>query len=147
MLEEAFTTIYIKFKLAFYRKIFSRFESREATLTAVETFCVEAIHALGRPTINEFANFVEISPANATYKVNSLVKKGYVVKVRSEQDKRECFLEVTQKFNQYYGLSIDYVYTVIGRMKNRFSPEQLEQLEQMLFVMNNELTPEIVLGD
>ena len=51
MLEEAFDLLYTKFKIQFYRRILNRFESREATLTTVETFCVECILALGEPTI------------------------------------------------------------------------------------------------
>lgn len=80
MLETAFSEVYTKFKLHFYRKVFERWESREATLTTVETFCMEIIYALDRPTVNEFASFVQISPPNAAYKVNSLIRKGYLEK-------------------------------------------------------------------
>ena len=46
--------MYTKFKLHFYRSVFSSFQDREASLTTVETFCVEIINALGHPTVNEF---------------------------------------------------------------------------------------------
>ena len=72
MLKDAFFNVYTKFKLHFYQEIFSRFQDREASLTTVETFCMEAIQALGSPTVNEFATFMRISPPNAAYKVNSL---------------------------------------------------------------------------
>ena len=78
MLEKDFNEVYTKFKLHFYRAVFGRFKRREATLTTVETFCMEIILALGEPTVNEFSNFVGISPPNAAYKINSLVQKGYV---------------------------------------------------------------------
>ena len=83
MLDQTFNSVYTKFKLHFYKAVFSRFQDREASLTAVETFCMEIIMALGRPTINEFARFVNISPPNAAYKVNSLIQKGYVRKEQS----------------------------------------------------------------
>ncbi len=83
MLYQAFNEVYTKFKLHFYQEIFRRFQDREASLTTVETFCMESIMALGRPTVNEFATFMRISPPNAAYKVNSLVKKGYIRKVQS----------------------------------------------------------------
>ena len=76
MLKEAFTSVYTKFKLHFYSEIFQRFESREASLTTVETFSMETILALGKPTVNEFAGFMRISSPNAAYKVNSLMKRG-----------------------------------------------------------------------
>ena len=52
MLRDAFFTVYTKFKLHVYKVIFQRYQSREASLTTVETFCVETIMALGRPTVN-----------------------------------------------------------------------------------------------
>ena len=43
MLEQAFNEVYTKFKLHFYRSVFGRFQKREASLTTVETFCMEII--------------------------------------------------------------------------------------------------------
>ena len=41
MLEKAFQDVYTKFKLHFYQNVFQRFATREATLTTVESFCME----------------------------------------------------------------------------------------------------------
>ena len=62
MLKNAFFDVYTKIKLQFYKEIFQRFQTREASLTTVETFCMETILALDRPTVNEFATFMCISP-------------------------------------------------------------------------------------
>ena len=105
MLEESFNQVYTKFKLHFYRTVFSRFQNREASLTAVETFCMEVILALKEPTINEFASFVQISSPNAAYKINSLIQKGYVEKIQSPHDRREYHLRPTQKYLDYYNIS------------------------------------------
>ena len=94
MLDQAFNQVYTKFKLHFYQAVFSRFQNREASLTTVETFCMEIINALGNPTIAEFSSFVNISPPNAAYKINSLVQKGYVKKIQSPEDKREYHLSL-----------------------------------------------------
>ena len=145
MLEQAFNEVYTKFKLNLYKKIFNRFETREATLTAVETFCMEVIYALGKPTINQFAYFVQISQANAAYKVASLIKKGYLKKERSTADKREYHLVVTEKYLDYYGISYDYVKVVMDRIRGRFPQEDVERLEGMLQVISDELMPEIPL--
>ena len=145
MLEETFRSVYTKFKLHFYRAVFSKFQAREASLTTVETFCMEIIMALGRPTINEFSSFVGISPPNAAYKINNLVQKGYVRKEQSPDDKREYHLVVTQKYIDYYNISYRYLGTVMGRIKERFSPEDVAKLEEMLRVISAELMPEIPL--
>ena len=81
MLEKAFQDVYTKFKLHFYQNVFQRFATREATLTTVESFCMEGIMAMGEPTIAEFSRMMQISTPNAAYKIGSLVKKGYVEKI------------------------------------------------------------------
>ncbi|MBQ1282129.1 MAG: MarR family transcriptional regulator, partial [Oscillospiraceae bacterium] len=107
--------VYTKFKLHFYQEMFAKLQSRETSLTTIETYCIEIIDALDHPTINEFANFIRISPPNAAYKINSMIKKGYLTKIRSEKDRREYFLEPTQKYYDYYRLSLGYVEEIADR--------------------------------
>lgn len=145
MLKQAFFDVYTKFKLHFYQEIFQRFQDREASLTTVETFCMETIQALGRPTINEFASFMSISAPNAAYKVNSLLKKGYLRKVQSEDDRREYHLEVTQKYIDYYNISSSYMVEVMDRVARRFPAEDCAKLEEILTVVSRELMPEVKL--
>ena len=143
MLERVFAEVYSKFKLHFYKQVFGRFQDREASLTTVESFCMEIIQALDRPTVNEFASFVQISPPNAAYKVNSLIQKGYLRKVRSKDDRREYHLKVTQKYIDYYNISYSYLSTVVQRVNKRFPKEDVKKLEQMLTIISNELMPEL----
>lgn len=145
MLDQAFQQVYTKFKLHFYQQVFSRFENREATLTTVESFCMEVIMALGHPTIAEFSNMMHLSTPNAAYKINNLVKKGYVEKVQSKTDKREYHLYPTRKYVDYYSISYAYLQKVVDRAKQRFSPEELQKLEEMLSIVSTELMPEIKL--
>jgi DNA-binding MarR family transcriptional regulator len=145
MLEEKFLDVYTKFKLFFYQTVFSRFEDREASLTTVETFCMETIYALREPTVNEFANFMHISSPNAAYKVNSLIKKGYVEKIRSQNDRREYHLRPTQKYLDYSDIHHNYIETVIGRLRDRLSLEDQERLEKILTILSDELMPEVTL--
>lgn len=104
---------------------------------------METIQALGSPTVNEFATFMRISPPNAAYKVNSLIKKGYVNKVQSPHDRREYHLEVTQKYLDYYNISRSYMTEVMERITKRFSPEECRKPEEMLNIVSRELMPEI----
>ncbi len=143
MIEEAFIKVYTKFKLHFYKSLFEKIQQRETSLTTVETYCIEIIHAMGTPTIGEFASFIQISSPNAAYKVNSLLKKGYLRKVQSEDDKREYYLEVTDKYYEYYNMNAMYVKKVTERMRERFSEEELKVLEKILTVMSSELMPEV----
>lgn len=138
--------VYTKFKLHFYQEMFAKLQSRETSLTTIETYCIEIIDALDHPTVNEFANFIHISPPNAAYKINSMIKKGYLTKIRSEKDRREYFLEPTQKYYDYYRLSMGYVEEISERMAKRVSPEDLEALARVLRIMSEELMPEVSLA-
>ena len=145
MLDQAFEQVYNKFKLHFYQKIFSRFEDREATLTTVESFCMEVIMALGEPAIAQFSHMMNLSTPNAAYKINSLVKKGYVERIQSTTDKREYRLRPTQKYLDYYNISYSYLHLVMRRAENRFNADALAKLEEMLQIVSDELMPEIEL--
>ena len=129
MLDQVFNEVYTKFKLHFYKAVFGRFQTREASLTTVETFCMEIIMALDAPTVNEFSSFLGISAPNAAYKINNLIQKGYVRKEQSESDKREYHLVVTQKYIDYYNISYRYVSKVVERVKERFPPEDVAKME------------------
>ncbi len=143
MLQNAFSEVYAKFKLHFYRQVFAKLGQREATLTTVETFCMEIIHTMKCPTVNEFASFVQISPPNAAYKINSLVQKGYLKKVRSEEDRREFHIEPTDKYFEYYNVSYNYLKKVMDRIEERFLPEEIIKFEEMLVVIGQELMQEV----
>jgi DNA-binding MarR family transcriptional regulator len=143
MLESTFKEVYTKFKLNFYKGIFDRIQEREESLSAQEAYSVEVIHALNRPTISQFAEFLQVSKSNATYKINSLVKKGYIQKVQSKQDKRESHLHTTQKFQQYYAINQQYIEVVMQRVKDRLSPEDLERFDDLLKIISDELMPEV----
>ena len=145
MLEQAFNSVYSKFKLHFYQEIFRRFQDREASLTAVETFCMEVILALKEPTVNEFASFVRISSPNAAYKINNLIQKGYVEKIQSSNDRREYHLRPTEKYMRRFNVSSSYLQSVLDRVKRRFSPEDARQLDRMLRIVGQELMPEVEL--
>lgn len=117
MLEKNFSDIYTKFKMRLYSKVFNQDIKVEDSLSAIEVLCVELIVAMDRPTINEFASFAQLSAPNAAYKINNLVKKGYINKVQSSVDKREYHLEVTDKYMKTYGVTYDYIGTVMKRIR------------------------------
>ncbi|MGN1157774.1 MAG: MarR family transcriptional regulator [Agathobacter sp.] len=147
MLQDVFSKVYTKFKIHFYKKFFERAQEREASLTTVETFCMEIIYSINNPTVNEFARIANISSPNAAYKINNLIKKGYLKKVQSKMDKREFHLEVTQKYLDYYNISYSYIGKVMKRVEECLSSEELEVLQRVLNLMSDELMPEIKLGN
>ena len=142
MVEENFTEVFEKFEMQFFRRIFDLVREREGSLSAMEAFSIEIIRMLDNPTVGQFADFLNISQSNATYKVNSLMKKGYLVRQNSSTDRREYHLVLSEKYYHYEELMTSYKHTVIERIQERFSPEDLKKFDEMLGVISHELMPE-----
>ena len=142
MLQDNFLNVYDKFKLEFFRRIFELVREREGSLSAMEAFSIEVIHALGEPTIGQFAEFLNISQSNATYKVNNLIKKGYLQKQNSTTDRREYHLVLSEKYYGYADIMRSYVKTVMDRIEMNFTPEETELFSKMLGRISDELMPE-----
>ena len=142
MLEKNFIEVYDKFKLQFYRKVFELVRERDGSLSAMEGFSLEVIKMLNQPTVGQFADFLNISQSNATYKVNNLIRKGYLERENSQTDRREYHLILSEKYYRYMELLTSYELMVVERMKQRFSPEDVDKLDEMLGIISSELMPE-----
>ena len=142
MLEKNFTEVYEKFELEFFRRVFEQVKERDGSLSAMEAFSLEVIYLLHEPTVGQFAKFLNISQSNATYKVSSLIKKGYLVRQNSASDRREYHLVLSEKFYSYRDLLSSYELTVMERIKERFPAEDVACFDRILAVMSAELMPE-----
>ena len=142
MLEKNFAEVYNKFKLQFYRRVFELVRERDGSLSAMEAFSLEVIYMLGQPTVSQFADFLNISQSNATYKVNNLIKKGYVARENSTVDRREYHLILTDKYFTYMNIYANYELTVMRRVMERFPEEDVACFDRILQVMSSELMPE-----
>lgn len=129
MLENEFENLYLKFRLNYCKNLFSKVNE---SLSPTESYCVETIYLLDRPTVHEFAEYIHISQPNATYRINNLIEKGYVRKVISENDKREYHLEVTDKFLKDYGVNTSFNAKLMEGIREKFSEEEIKLLEKMI---------------
>lgn len=136
MLEREFEKLYFKFRDNYCKNLFSNVNEEEDGLNPTESYCVEAIYLLKRPTVHQFANFVNISQPNATYRINNLISKGYVRKVMSTEDRREYYLEVTDKFSKDYGINASYNSELISKIYSSFTPEEIEKIDHFLMRIN-----------
>lgn len=131
--------LFQKLRLLHYRSMLGRVGEREGSLSATEAFSVDVIHILGEPTIKQFSDFLGISQPNATYKINSLISKGYIKKVPSEDDRREFHLHVAEKFYSYYEENTSFLQYAVSKLENNHSPQELKLFETMLRELNDAL--------
>jgi len=139
MLAREIEDLYKQFRLNNYRSMFGRIREKDGSLSATEAYAVDVIYLLGNPTITQLAETLGISQPNATYKVNNLAAKGYVVKSSSEDDRRECRLQLGPKFYHYFADSNRFIDRAAEELKQKFSPEELETFSAVL----RELTEEV----
>jgi len=136
MLEKEFEKLYFKFRNNYCKNLFSGVNEDKDSLSPTESYCVEAIFLLNRPTVHQFANYVNISQPNATYRISNLISKGYVRKVLSEDDRREYFLEVTDKFAKNYGMNASFNSQLMNNIREKFTQEEIAQLEKLMKKLN-----------
>ena len=116
-------------------------------ITNNDMHVIEAI-GIGEPkNMSSIARELSVTVGTLTIAMNSLVKKGYVERIQSTTDKREYRLRPTQKYIDYYNISYSYLHLVMERAKQRFGPDDLAKLEEMLQVVSDELMPEIQLPE
>ncbi len=141
MISENFERIYRAFRIEIYRHIFAILGQRDSSLSAADFFAVETIYLMGAPTITEFAKTLHISAPNASYRVKSLVEKGYIEKCETE--KKSVFrLRVTEKFRRYYHEDMGYGNFVFERLLSKFSEEELELVDAIFEKFIRELNAE-----
>ncbi len=136
MLEKEFEKLYFKFRNNYCKNLFSGVNEDDESLSPTESYCVEAIFLLNRPTVHQFANYVNISQPNATYRISNLISKGYVRKVLSEDDRREYFLEVTDKFSRNYGMNASFNAQLMSGIREKFTEDEIALLEKMIKRLN-----------
>lgn len=132
VLTKRIRNLYEKFRLVHYRELFGRIREKDGSLSATEAFAADVIYLLENPTVSQFADALGISQPNATYKINNLESKGYVSRVNSESDKRECRVTVADRFFSYYDTQCTFIDGAVERLKKEFSVEDLALFEKML---------------
>lgn len=142
MVPERLFNIYRRFRLLSYRSLFRHVREKEAALSTSEAFTADVINLLEEPTVSQFAGYIGISQPNASYKVNSLMAKGYVEKVSSKKDRRECRLHMGKMFRRYYTDSNEKLEAALQKLSRRFSSDELSTTAKVLDVLICELENE-----
>ena len=136
---EAVSDLYRNLRLSHYRNLFGQLREKAGSLSATEAFSAEVIYLLNRPTIGEFADFIGISQPNASYKVNSLVTKGYLERVSNDEDHREAHLHVTRKFLDYYGRQLPDMKSAVSSTLASFTEQEIQLLARLFGKLNQHM--------
>ena len=138
--KKSLSKFYKKVKLVIYKNMFTKIKEGDEMLSSSEYLCLECIYLMGKPTITEFANFLDISAPNATYKVKQLIKKGFILKEKSEKDKREFLLAPTEKFFQLYHQKEESA--VVEDVKSNLDKKESKRFDKILRLLEGKVEKE-----
>lgn len=106
-------------------------------LSISEMHTIEAIGMYGEHTSSEVAKKLSITAGTLSVAINTLVKKGYVVRQRMEQDRRVIKLGLTKKGRLVYRLHDKFHSEMVKRTIEGMDDEEVEALLRGLKNLHN----------
>lgn len=106
-------------------------------VTTNDMHVMEAIGMEGAKNMTSVARFLEITTGTLTISVNSLVKKGYVERERSEEDRRVVLVSLSEKGKRAYLHHQKFHEQMIGCVVEMLTEEEQRVLEKALAKLNH----------
>ncbi|HEY8436853.1 MAG TPA: MarR family transcriptional regulator [Haloplasmataceae bacterium] len=134
--------------LDFQTKIqsYERILLKEKGITDVTANEVRILYMIGlsnNKSMKEIANQLRITQGTLSIAVNTLVKKGYVIRTRHKMDKRVIILYLTRKSIQAIKAYTELYSELIIQLLNVFQEEKIKILERILEELNHILEREL----
>ena len=105
-------------------------------ITANDMHVIEAIGTEEAKNMTRVARLLEVTTGTLTIAINSLVKKGYVNRVRSEEDRRVVLISLSEKGMRAYLHHRQFHDQMIGVVVEELTGEEQQVLEKALKKLN-----------
>ena len=105
-------------------------------LTVNEMHVIEAIDIHEPKNMSTVAKSLSVTTGTLTISVNGLVKKGYVERTRSEEDRRVVLISLTEKGRRAFAQHERFHQDMIDAIVESLSQEEQEILEKSLCNLN-----------
>ena len=105
-------------------------------VTANDMHVIEAIGTEEAKNMTSVARALDVTTGTLTIAVNSLVKKGYVDRVRSEEDRRVVLISLSEKGRRAYLHHRKFHDEMIGVIVEELTEEEQQVLEKALRKLN-----------
>ncbi len=114
--------------------------TRLSDVTMSEVHTLEAISILGMPTMGEVALRLSVKTATLTTAIDRLERKGYCVRLRSDEDRRVIRLRLTDNGRLAVRLHALFHKKLVASTVAGLSPEEEKVLAQALAHLNDFIT-------
>ena len=105
-------------------------------LTNNDMHVIEAIGLGEGNNMSSIARKLNITVGSLTTAMNSLVKKGYVVRARGKEDRRIVYISLSDKGRRAYEHHAEFHRQMIDSIKEELTPQELDILYQALTKLN-----------
>lgn len=113
-----------------------RKDKKYSKMTTNDMHVIEAIGLGGGKTMSTVARALNVTLGTLTISVNSLVKKGYVDRVRSEEDRRVVLVSLTREGVQAYKHHQKFHEEMIQSVIDHLEEDEQEVLQRALDKLN-----------
>lgn len=105
-------------------------------VTTNDMHVIEAIGMDGAKNMTSVARLLDVTTGTLTIAINSLVKKGYVDRVRSEEDRRVVLVSLSEKGKRAYLHHSRFHEQMIDSVVAELTEEEQQILEKALTKLN-----------
>ena len=105
-------------------------------LTVNDLHVIEAIDLFEAKNMTTVARQLSVTTGTLTISVNGLVKKGYVERIRSEEDRRVVLISLTEKGRKAYKRHQQFHQEMIDAIISDLNEKEQEILERALSNLN-----------
>lgn len=106
-------------------------------VTTNDMHVMEAIGIQGAKNMTTVARVLSVTMGTLTISVNSLVKKGYVIRVRSEEDRRVVLVSLSEKGERAYSHHRMFHEKMINSIVGDLDEKEKEVLQKALKNLND----------
>jgi DNA-binding MarR family transcriptional regulator len=103
--------------------------SRYSAVTTSQLLYLEAVSAMNSPALSRLAARLKITDASASIAVQKLINNGFLVKVRSDQDRRYFYLSLSNKGEALIKAEKRAFSNFAAGVKNSLSGAEIEMIE------------------
>jgi len=112
---------------------------KEKNISNSEENYLNIIFNLKKITLSKFAEQAKITKPAATQIINKYIDKGYVTKKVSVEDKRVCYIELTENIKKYFEESYKKLNKFYNDCLDFLTEDEFEQLNSLLLKIDNNL--------
>lgn len=132
-----FLQLYERYNRLEHKGVYYKDLLEELTMIEINTIVVIGRDG-NRKKMSDIANSLGVSAGTPTVTVDRLIKKGFVVRDRDEEDRRQVIVKLSDKGMTSFHEIVKLKNALMDRLFNLMNPEQLKSLIDMLEVLNEQ---------